>query len=157
MQARRIGSSEGGGLVRGQPQRRTEPAGAGGEIPMPYVHRNARGEIVSLHRAATLDASEYLPQASEEVQRFLGHEDNADAYARLDADVVRVLEDLLEVLLAKGLLRITDLPPAAQAKFFARREHRDRQAVPAAFAPSGFVDIIDDSTFASLGGPEPPA
>ena len=123
---------------------------------MPYVHRNARGEIESLHRAATLDASEYLPQASDEVQRFLCHEDNADAYARLDADVVRVLEDLLEVLLAKGLLRITDLPPAAQAKFFARKEHRDRQAAPATFAPSGFVDIIDDSTFASLGRPETP-
>ena len=124
---------------------------------MPYVHRNARGEIESLHRAATLDASEYLPQASEEVQRFLGREDDADAYARLDADVVRVLEDLLAVLLDKGLLRITDLPPAAQAKFFARKEHRERQAAAAPFAPSGFVGIIDDSTFASLGGPQTPA
>jgi len=123
---------------------------------MPYVHRNAHGEIESLHRAATLDASEYLPQASDEVQRFFGREDNTDAYTRLDADVVRVLEDLLEVLLGKGLLRITDLPPAAQAKFFARKEHRERQAAPAVFAPSGFVDIIDDSTFASLGGPETP-
>lgn len=123
---------------------------------MPYVHRNAQGEIESLHRSATLDATEYLPQSAEEVQRFLGREAHADAYARLDADVVRVLEDLVGVLAAKGLLRVTDLPPAAQAKLFARQEYRDRQTEPAPlepFAPSGFVDIIDDSAFAALGKP----
>lgn len=118
---------------------------------MPYVHRNARGEIESLHRSPTLDAVEYLPQTSDEVQRFLGREDSADAYQRLDADTVRVLEDLLEVLMAKGLLRITDLPAAAQAKFFARKELRERNTTPAPFAASGFVDIIDDSAFAGLG------
>ena len=119
---------------------------------MPYVHRNPRGEIESLHRSPTLDAVEYLPQASDEVQRFLGREDNADAYARLDADSVRVLEDLLDVLIARGLVRITDLPPAAQAKLFARKELRERHSAPAPFAASGFVDIIDDSAFAALGG-----
>ncbi|WP_341888523.1 hypothetical protein [Variovorax sp. YR752] len=123
---------------------------------MPYVHRNAQGEIESLHRSPTLDAVEYLPQTADEVQRFLGREDNADAYQRLDADTVRVLEDLLEVLMAKGLLRITDLPAAAQAKFFARKELRERNTAPAPFAASGFVDIIDDSAFAGLGRPELP-
>lgn len=126
---------------------------------MPYVHRNARGEIESLHRSATLDAVEYLPQTAPEVQRFLGREDAQDArddFARLDVDTVRVLEDLLDVLLARGLLRITDLPPAAQAKYFARKDLRDRQNPPASFAPSGFVDIIDDSAFAGLGSAQPP-
>jgi hypothetical protein len=126
---------------------------------MPYVHRNARGEIESLHRSATLDATEYLPQSSEEVQRFLGREVNADAYARLDADLVRVLEDLVYTLAARGVLRVTDLPPAAQAKLFARQAYRERETAPspgAPFAPSGFVDIIDDSTFAALGAPEVP-
>lgn len=124
---------------------------------MPYVHRNAQGEIESLHRAATLEASEYLPPTSDEVQRFLGREDNADAFARLDDDLVRTLEDLMDVLLARGLLRITDLPQPAQAKYFARREQRQRQAAPAAFVASGFIDIIDDSAFGSLGAARPPA
>ncbi|HNW63570.1 MAG TPA: hypothetical protein PKJ32_11245 [Piscinibacter sp.] len=126
---------------------------------MPYVHRNTRGEIESLHRSPTLDAVEYLPQAAPEVQRFLGREETNDArddYARLDADTVRVLEDLLDVLLDKGLVRITDLPPAAQAKYFARKELRDRQKPPAAFAASGFIDIIDDSAFAGLSSALPP-
>lgn len=118
---------------------------------MPYVHRNALGEIVSLHRSPTLDAVEYLPQTADEVQRFLGREDHADAYARLDADSVRVLEDLIDTLVDRGLLRITDLPPAAQAKLFARKELRERHSAPVPFAASGFVDIIDDSAFAALG------
>lgn len=130
-----------------------------GRTIVPYVHRNARGEIESLHRSATLDALEYLPQTAPEVQRFLGREeakDVQDDFARLDGDTVRVLEDLLDVLLDKGLVRITDLPPAAQAKYFARKDLRDRQKPPAAFTPSGFVDIIDDSAFAGLGSALPP-
>jgi hypothetical protein len=126
---------------------------------VPYVHRNPRGEIESLHRSPTLDAVEYQPQASPEVQRFLGREEAKDArddFARLDGDTVRVLEDLLDVLLARGLLRITDLPPPAQAKYFARKDLRDRQSPPATFAASGFVDIIDDSAFAGLGAALPP-
>jgi hypothetical protein len=126
---------------------------------VPYAHRNARGEIESLHRSATLDAVEYLPQSAQEVQRFLGREEAKEArddYAQLDADTVRVLEDLLDVLLARSLMRITDLPPAAQAKYFARKELRDRQNPPTTFAASGFVDIIDDSAFAGLGATLPP-
>ena len=42
---------------------------------MPYVHRNTRGEIESLHRSPTLDAVEYLPQAAPALHRFLGRED----------------------------------------------------------------------------------
>lgn len=127
---------------------------------MPYAHRNTRGEIDSLHRSPTLDAVEYLPQTAPEVQRFLGQEETKDVrddFARIDGDTVRVLEDLLDVLLARGLMRITDLPVAAQAKYFARKELRDRQNPPAAFAASGFVDIIDDSAFAGLGAAQPPS
>jgi len=126
---------------------------------VPYIHRNALGEIDSLHRSPTLDAVEYLPQTAPEVQRFLGLEESKDArddFARLDGDTVRVLEDLLDVLLDKGLVRITDLPPAAQAKYFARKDLRDRQNPPATFAASGFIDIIDDSAFAGLGAALPP-
>jgi hypothetical protein len=32
-----------------------------------------------------------------------------------DLEMVRVLEDLIEVLMSKGVISITDLPPVAQA------------------------------------------
>lgn len=38
--------------------------------------------------------------------------------------MVRVLEDLIEVLMRKGLLSITDLPPTAQSKLISRAKAR---------------------------------
>jgi hypothetical protein len=44
----------------------------------------------------------------------------------LDADFVRVLEDLIDALLANGTLRLTDLPPEALAKLNRRKSARKR-------------------------------
>ena len=124
---------------------------------MPYVRRSASGEVESLHRAATLDATEYLDAADPDVQRFLIQQTEPDAFGHLDADFVRVLEDLIDVLLDKGALRISDLPDAVQAKLVLRKEHRERVGLGIAgnFAASGFVEVIDDTAFGQLGAFEP--
>ena len=41
-----------------------------------------------------------------------------------DAGLARVLEDLIEVLITRGLIQFTDLPEPAQAKLLERRETR---------------------------------
>lgn len=41
-----------------------------------------------------------------------------------DLGLVRVLEDLIELLIDRSLIRFTDLPPAAQAKLIDRRGTR---------------------------------
>lgn len=46
--------------------------------------------------------------------------------SELDADFIRVLEDLVDALLANGTLRVTDLPPQALAKLDQRRKARAR-------------------------------
>jgi hypothetical protein len=124
---------------------------------MPYVHRSATGEVESLHRAATPDATEYLDAADPDVQRFLIQQVEPDAFGHLDADFVRVLEDLIDVLLGKGALRISDLPDAVQAKLVLRKEHRERGAfgVAGILPSSGFVEVIDDTAFGQLGEFEP--
>ena len=124
---------------------------------MPYVHRSATGEVESLHRAATLDATEYLDAADPDVQRFLIQQAEPDAFGHLDADFVRVLEDLIDVLLGKGALRISDLPDAVQAKLVLRKELRERGGLGLGgnFASSGFVEVIDDTAFGQLGAFEP--
>ncbi len=122
---------------------------------MPYVRRHPSGEIESVHRSPSLDATEYLDAAAPELQRFLARGDAPDAFAQLDGDFVRVLEDLIDLLLARGVVRITDFPAPAQAKLFARKDHRKRSAAALQqqqFAASGFVEIIDDSAFGNLGG-----
>ena len=49
-----------------------------------------------------------------------------DGFARLDADFVRVIEDVIDTLIARNVINITDLPDQAQAKLFARKSFRER-------------------------------
>jgi len=44
----------------------------------------------------------------------------------LDADFIRVLEDLIDTLVANGTIRLTDLPPEAIAKLNQRKSARRR-------------------------------
>ena len=92
---------------------------------MPYVRRNTEGRIESLHRSAGALSEEFLPDEHAEVQAFVGHAPQAD-FDRLDADFVRVIEDVIDTLIARHVINITDLPDQAQAKLFARKSFRDR-------------------------------
>ena len=99
---------------------------------MPYARRDANGQIASLHREATGEA-EFLPEDHPEVRAFLGStsavEDGAsERFARLDADFVRVLEDVIDTLISRNLINITDLPSEAQAKLFSRKTFRERSS-----------------------------
>lgn len=92
--------------------------------PMPYVQRDATGAIASLHRQVNDAAPEFLPDEHPEVQAFVGR----DAFARLDADFVRVLEDVIDTLISKNVVNITDLPAEAQVKLFSRKSFRERRS-----------------------------
>ena len=124
---------------------------------MPYVRRNVMGEVESIHKAAAPDALEYLDPSDAEVRRFVALVEQTERFGTLDADVIRVLEDVVDVMLAKGLIDIAELPPDAQMKLIARRQQRSREeeASRQKFSASGFVEIIDDSAFGQLGGPLP--
>ena len=100
---------------------------------MPYVLRDAQGRIASIHRHAVAGA-QHLPAGHPELKQVLGALAAAapapppaePSFASLDADLIRVLEDLVDVLVARNILRITDLPAEAQHKLFARKHFRDR-------------------------------
>ncbi len=111
---------------------------------MPYVHRTPAGTIDSLHRQPGAGEDEFLPDHHAEVQTLVGRIGDDDGYSRLDADFVRVLEDVIDTLIVKNILNITDLPPEAQAKLFARKGFRERQSQSSLhlFAPSGSNDVI---------------
>lgn len=114
-------------------------------ITMPYIHRNADANIESLHRHAQHDAQEFLDDDHAEVQAFVGRvaPDGGD-FSSLDADFVRVIEDVIDALLSKNVINATDLPAEAQAKLFARKTFRDRASRNALnlFAPHGSDDVI---------------
>lgn len=90
---------------------------------LPHIFRAAAGTLASLHRQAPGHPCEFLEPGDPEVQAFLGPAD-ADAYERLDADFIRVLEDLIDVLLRRQVIAITDLPSEAQKKLYMRKGHR---------------------------------
>lgn len=91
---------------------------------MPFVLRNAVGGIVSLHREPVA-GSEALPGDHPEVLAFLhGSGSAASGFDSLDARLVRVLEDVIDVLISRNVIRITDLPQEAQHKLLERRRFR---------------------------------
>jgi len=95
---------------------------------MPYVQRNAQGEIQTLHRDA-VQGSEYIAVDDPQLQAWLSGDAAAaqsPTFAELDAGLVRVLEDLVDVLIARNVICVTDLPVEAQQKLFARKTFRDR-------------------------------
>ena len=90
---------------------------------MPYVRRDAQGSLVSLHRDADDTAAEWLANDDAQVMALLG-QGTAPGFDQLDADFIRVLEDLIDALLRQRVINITDLPPAAQRKLYSRKDHR---------------------------------
>ena len=121
---------------------------------MPFVRRDASGLIDSLHRQASAEASEFLADDDAQVQAFMGRPGAPadEAFGRLDADFVRVIEDVIDTLIVKNVLNITDLPAEAQAKLFARKSFRERVTRHSLklFGDSGFSEVIDDTNFGDL-------
>ena len=111
---------------------------------MPYVRRNAAGQIDSLHRS-DFGAAEFLPDDHPDVQAFVGNPDHGpEAFSRLDADFVRVIEDVIDTLIVKNVINITELPEQAQAKLFARKSFRERVSKSSLrlYEPTDFGDVI---------------
>jgi hypothetical protein len=111
---------------------------------MPYVIRQADGQIASLHRQESAEAREFLEERHPEVLAFVGGANEDDQhFTRLDADFVRVIEDVVDVLLSKHILTITDLPAEAQAKLFARKSFREKASKNSLrLFDSNFGDVI---------------
>ena len=93
---------------------------------MPFIRRNAQGTVDSLHRRDE-GGAEFLPDDHPDVRAFLGATPPAgDAFASLDADFIRVIEDVIDTLISKNVINITDLPLEAQTKLFGRKGYRER-------------------------------
>ena len=119
---------------------------------MPYVHRTALGDVDSLHRQPLPGASEFLDNEHPDVQRFVGNRGAPENFSLLDAEFVRVLEDLIDAMIMKNLITITDLPEHAQAKLNARKNFRDKMdgKTLRLFSNSGLSELVDDTGFGSL-------
>ena len=94
-----------------------------------YIKRNDSGSIELVSREATPDCSEFLPADSTELLDFLMEHEGAEGAAHFrasDLAFVRVLEDVIELLMDKGVISFTDLPEPAQQKVMERQSLRRR-------------------------------
>lgn len=97
---------------------------------MPYIRRAKTGRIDALLQNPEPGAEEFLPQHSPEIASFLGFPADAELFNGLDEELIRVVEDLIDVLIGKNILRLTDLPLPAQEKLLSRKRLRQQLNQP---------------------------
>ncbi len=93
-----------------------------------YVRRDAQGQITAVSREPLDGVSEQVPDGSAEVQAFVAAADGThpkqQQLTETDLELVRVIEDLVDLLIDRGVITFTDLPQAAQEKLSKRQSLR---------------------------------
>ncbi|EIC30281.1 MULTISPECIES: hypothetical protein [Methylomicrobium] len=96
---------------------------------MPYISRNGAGEIIGLHHSPPEAEAEWLDGDDAQIQQFLlscaPTEQTRRSLSDSDSDMIRVIEDLIELLIAKNVFTFTELPEAVQRKLGSRRRLRE--------------------------------
>ncbi|WP_040259425.1 MULTISPECIES: hypothetical protein [Pseudomonas] len=93
-----------------------------------YVERNGEGQLMRVQPTEFPGYTETLAADHLDIQAWFSSEAVETSLKQLrqsDLDMVRVLDDLIQLLTSKGVIRITDLPPAAQAKLLDRTQARE--------------------------------
>lgn len=104
-----------------------------------YVQRDPQGLLIRAEKNPFADMSEPLPSDARDAQEwYAAHrvESSRLQLKQSDLDMIRVLDDLVHLLMTKGVIRITDLPPAAQSKLMNRSQAREMLG--------GLNQLIDD-------------
>jgi len=96
---------------------------------MPYVKRNSEEEVIAISQSPDKEFSELLEKDDPAIVRFIELVgDSQTKMAESDLDFIRVVEDLIDVLVAKNYILFTDLPEKAQEKMRDRRSLRGKLA-----------------------------
>lgn len=107
---------------------------------MYYIERDDEGRITRVESMPFAGVVEHYAEDTEEIKEWLHVQTMRKAMLQRlqqsDLEMVRVLEDLIEVLMRKGIISITDLPYAAQNKLINRTQAR--------LTLSGLERLIDD-------------
>ena len=99
---------------------------------MPYVIRDADGKIVQVFDRPVARNSEQVSADSEDYRHYADDQaaHTAEALRKQlvasDSGMARLVEDLADVLINKGVIKFTDLPSAASAKYLERQAARQR-------------------------------
>lgn len=91
-----------------------------------HVKRDAGGRIVAVSTEPAGEGWEAQESDSPELEVFADALNRAQtALQASDLGLVRVLEDVIDLLIERSVIRFTDLPLAAQEKLLVRRSTRE--------------------------------
>lgn len=99
---------------------------------MPYVIRNASGKISGIFERAEVGVAEEIAADDPELAQFLvDHGLNSPDSARQllagsDLKMIRLVDDLIDLMIDKDVIKFTDLPPVAGEKYLQRQVARKR-------------------------------
>ena len=92
---------------------------------MTYIVRGENGRIVAASNVPLDGPCEQVPADSPELRAFiddLGGENKV--FESSDMKMIRAIEDVIDLLISKNIICITDLPAAVQTKLMERRSLR---------------------------------
>ena len=99
---------------------------------MPYVIRDAAGRISGIFDQAEVGVGEEIAANDPEVTRFLIEQglSTPDSARQVlqgsDLKMIRLVDDLIDLMIDKDVIKFTDLPPAAGEKYLQRQVARKR-------------------------------
>lgn len=95
---------------------------------MLYVERNQEGEIISVRRDAGEPGMEQKQAVDNEILGFLSKNGSQDSILHLlstmDVSIIRILEDLIDLLVDKNIIMFSELPEEAREKLRSRKQLR---------------------------------
>ena len=93
---------------------------------MPFVLRKPSGEVVAIFQSSHEGVEEELPMNHPDILEFLNTQSGTVEalvdLAETDIAMTRVIEDLIELLILKGVIDFHELPEPAQEKL-SQRQH----------------------------------
>ena len=96
---------------------------------MVYVQRDEKGRLLRVEREPFARMTQCLSSSDPEVQSWFASRSLHDYLMSLqysDLELVRVIEDLVQVLVGKGVMAFTDLPEPARHKLQLRAHVRSQ-------------------------------
>ncbi|MDH4318184.1 MAG: hypothetical protein OEV64_07315 [Desulfobulbaceae bacterium] len=100
---------------------------------MLYVERDGSGKIIGIHNSPTAQAQEPKKILDREVMDFFKSTgvtpDFGPILSEFDQNIIRVLDDLIDLLIKKNVIMFTELPLEAQEKIKWRKLIRKKMSV----------------------------
>ena len=97
---------------------------------MLYIERDNNGKIIALNNKPESSPGERKTIMDEEILEFINRTVDTDPWVQLltlsDVGIIRILEDLIDLLIRKNIILFTDLPEEAQTKIRERKQVRKK-------------------------------